>query len=349
MDVRTYRVKELREALRLIRRELGPEAALLHTRRVRRRGWGGWLTGATELEVVAGMDAEVPYRLPTEWIEEVAGPADRKPASRPGTASQPVGETELSAESQVARKTELRAGAMLSETRASRRLPTSFAGPFGWNPGRSHWVALVGPTGVGKTTTLAKLAAEYRIHRRLEVGLVTLDTYRVNGAAHLKTYAEILGLPLEVVDSVERMREVADELTERFDLVLLDTGGQGPRDTEQRRRLDEMLEVARPDEVHLTLSATTAEEVWRDALRGFASLNPTSMIVTKLDEATSRSAQLTESIIETGLPLSYLTFGQRVPQDMVAADTESVSRWLGDSAMRSEDPLPRAASGRVAA
>lgn len=348
MDVRTYRVKDLREALRLIRRELGPEAALLHTRRVRRRGLGGWLTGATELEVVAGMDAEVPYRLPTEWIDEVAGPTERKSESRPANASPPVVETEFSAEL-VARKSEPWAGAMRPETRASRRMPTSFAGPFGWNPGRSHWVALVGPTGVGKTTTLAKLAAEYRIHRRLEVGLVTLDTYRVNGAAHLKTYAEILGLPLEVVDSVERMREVADELTERFDLVLLDTGGQGPRDTEQRRRLDEMLEVARPDEVHLTLSATTAEEVWRDALRGFASLKPTSMIVTKLDEATSRSAQLTESIIETGLPLSYLTFGQRVPQDIVAADAESAARWLGDSAVRPEDPLPRATTGRVAA
>lgn len=386
MDARTYRVKNLAEALELIRRELGPNAALLHTRRVRRNSLGGWL-GATELEVTAAADHELPSRLDEQFLSEweLADPnvsdvgasesndssdmnhlhrdftaddsvsfevsqqamqasrresageySDRglSPRGLRGASSAPSTREDthrthvipqLSTSSRLA--SEKRVEASLLERSSQRMQNFSYTGPFQWHAGRSHWVALVGPTGVGKTTTLAKLAAEYRLQRKLEVGLVSLDTYRVNGAAHLHTYAEILQLPLHVVESVEEMRQTAASLTERYDVVLLDTGGQGPRDQEQRRRLKQLLEVARPDEVILTLSATSSAAVWRDSVRRFRELNPTSLIVTKLDEAPGESFLLDE-IAHSQLPLSYFTIGQQVPEDIVLADSQTSYDWL---------------------
>lgn len=363
MDARTYRVPNLREALELIRRELGPEAALINTRRVRRQGLGGWLTGATELEVTAAADVSIPSRLPPEYVARESSDSDAERPSADDASSDDVSSDDAAtmfapvraaaAYASAAARRDKTDARSVDEDRESRReflqgersaagVDTDrcdrlkFAGPLSWRPGRSHWVALVGPTGVGKTTTLAKLAAEYRLDRRLEVGLVTLDTYRVNGAAHLKTYAEILDLPLEVVDSPERMSEVAEALTDRYDVVLLDTGGQGPRDDRQRRLLRSLLEAARPDEIHLTLSATGSPAVFRDAVRRFAEFRPTALTLTKLDEAPSE-ADLIAAVEQVDLPLAYLTFGQQVPEDIAVADPTTAAAWLGPVAATSVD------------
>ncbi|MEZ6107112.1 MAG: hypothetical protein R3B96_13580 [Pirellulaceae bacterium] len=401
MDARTYRVKNLSEALELIRRELGPDAALLHTRRVRRASIGGWL-GATELEVTASARHELPSRLDAEliagWdgldddvdeptvaptVEQLAAKVDNSQidshnsplvpreqglpdhdaepvvsSARPFLAYQrnadllgPTGATNAPGQDAQTATPAAESSYAASTTRDSHEhatrhespsVPLSqtwsraerlrYTGPLGWRPGRSHWVAIVGPTGVGKTTTLAKIAAEYRLEQQLEVGLVSLDTYRVNGAAHLRTYAEILQLPLEVVETPEQMQEVAASLTERFDIVLLDTGGQGPRDHEQRRQLKALLDVARPDEVLLSLSASASPAAWRDATDRFRCFDPTSLIVTKLDEAPTEPG-LIETVDRTGLPLSYLTFGQQVPQDIALADPQSAHDWIVAPAM----------------
>ncbi len=373
MDARTYRVPNLREALELIRRELGPDAALINTRRVRRQGLGGWLTGATELEVTAAADVSIPSRLPPEYVAATSSDSNVERAAVAGASSDressddvapefaPVRAAAAYASAAARRDGAVSAASSMSIPFGEEREPRDdgsefengsagidagrcdrlkFAGPLSWRPGRSHWVALVGPTGVGKTTTLAKLAAEYRLDRRLEVGLVTLDTYRVNGAAHLKTYAEILDLPLEVVDSPERMSEVAEALTDRYDVVLLDTGGQGPRDDRQRRLLRSLLEAARPDEIHLTLSATGSQAVFRDAVRRFAEFRPTALTLTKLDEAPSE-ADLIAAVEQVDLPLAYLTFGQQVPEDIAVADPTTAAAWLGPVASTSVDERRR--------
>ena len=113
-------------------------------------------------------------------------------------------------------------------------------------------VALVGPTGVGKTTTVAKLAANFKLAHGARVGLVTVDTYRIAAVEQLKTYAEIIDLPLAVVNDPAEMARALDELG-AVDLVFIDTAGRSPRDEVKIRELAEFLRQARPDEIHLVL------------------------------------------------------------------------------------------------
>ena len=121
-------------------------------------------------------------------------------------------------------------------------------------PGTRRIVALVGPTGVGKTTTVAKLAANLKLTQGARVGLITVDTYRIAAVEQLKTYAEIIDLPLAVVNDPAEMPRALDELGS-VDVVFIDTAGRSPRDEVKIRELSEFLQQARPDEVHLVLSA----------------------------------------------------------------------------------------------
>ncbi|MCB1707021.1 MAG: 50S ribosome-binding GTPase, partial [Halioglobus sp.] len=121
--------------------------------------------------------------------------------------------------------------------------------------GKTRRVALVGPTGVGKTTTIAKLAANFRLRERRRVGLVTVDTYRVAAVEQLRTYADIIDLPMEVVSTPREMREAIARLSD-LDLVLVDTAGRSPRDQIKIQELKSLLNEARADEVHLVQSCT---------------------------------------------------------------------------------------------
>jgi flagellar biosynthesis protein FlhF len=203
--------------------------------------------------------------------------------------------------------------------------------PIRTHPGDRRIVALVGPTGVGKTTTVAKLAAGFRIEARRKVGLVTIDTFRIAAVQQLKAYAEIMDLPMEVVENPEQMRPAIDRLGD-VDLVLIDTAGRSPRSDARIDQLVELLGSAQPDETHLVLSATSSASVIQTALRGFAPVRPTSTILTKLDEAPHTAAVLS-AIAATdhspGVPVSYITNGQQVPDDIAMADPEPLlSRLL---------------------
>ena len=133
----------------------------------------------------------------------------------------------------------------------------SVAGPIQVQPGAGRVVALVGPTGVGKTTTIAKLAANYRLRENRRVGLITVDTYRIAAVEQLRTYADIIDLPMEVVSTPREMRQAVERMRD-FDLVLMDTAGRSPRDEVRIRELRSMLAEAGPHEVHLVLSAASS-------------------------------------------------------------------------------------------
>ena len=203
--------------------------------------------------------------------------------------------------------------------------------PIRTHPGDRRIVALVGPTGVGKTTTVAKLAAGFRIEARRKVGLVTIDTFRIAAVQQLKAYAEIMDLPMEVVENPDQMQPAIDRLGD-VDLVLIDTAGRSPRSDARIDQLVDLLRSAQPDETHLVLSATSSASVIQTALRGFAPVRPTSTILTKLDEAPHTAAVLS-AIAATdhspGVPVSYITNGQQVPDDIAMADPEPLlSRLL---------------------
>ncbi|TWT89545.1 flagellar biosynthesis protein FlhF [Neorhodopirellula pilleata] len=198
----------------------------------------------------------------------------------------------------------------------------NLAGPIRTQPGDRHVVALVGPTGVGKTTTVAKLAAGFRIEARRRVGLLTIDTYRIAAVQQLKAYAEIMDLPMAVVEKPEQMQSALDSLGD-VDLVLIDTAGRSPRSDARIDQLSEYLRAARPDETHLVLSATSSSDNIRTTIRGFQPVGATSVILTKLDETPHTAgvlSALTANDRHRATPLSYVTNGQQVPDDIAVAD-----------------------------
>jgi flagellar biosynthesis protein FlhF len=199
-------------------------------------------------------------------------------------------------------------------------------GPLITTPGRRRLVALVGPTGVGKTTTIAKLAANLRLREKKRVGLITVDTYRVAAVEQLRTYADIIDLPMEVVATPREMREAVARLTD-LDLVLLDTAGRSPRDEVQIQELKSMLGEAQPDEVHLVLSSTAAIGSLLPTAARFSEVGATSLLLTKLDEANSLG-HLVKLFRHSQLPASYLTNGQNVPDDILVAQPESLADML---------------------
>jgi flagellar biosynthesis protein FlhF len=206
------------------------------------------------------------------------------------------------------------------------------APPIAVLPGVRRVVALVGPTGVGKTTTVAKLAANVKLVQGLRVGLVTVDTYRIAAIEQLRTYAEIIDLPLAVANRPEEMPEAIAALGE-VDLVLIDTAGRSPRDEVKIRELADFLAAAHPDEVHLVLSAVATERSLRAAVERFAAVRADRLILTKLDEADGLGGPLAV-LGNAGLPVSYLTTGQGVPDDIEPASRPRLARLiLGDEAL----------------
>lgn len=207
--------------------------------------------------------------------------------------------------------------AMLLEAEITTAPPLELA------PGRRHLLALVGPTGVGKTTTIAKLAANYRLKQRKRVGLITVDTYRIAAVEQLRTYADIIDLPMEVVATGPEMRDALARLSD-LDLVLMDTAGRSPKDDLRIAELGALLGEARPDEVHLVLSGTSSATSLTQAATRFAAAGTTALVLTKLDEAASLG-NLLPLVRASKLPLSYVTHGQKVPDDIEAADARKLA------------------------
>lgn len=185
---------------------------------------------------------------------------------------------------------------------------------------RPRVVSLVGPTGTGKTTTIAKLAAEYALRRQRRVGLVTTDTFRIGAIEQLRTYADIVGLPLLVADDCESLRRACEAMADR-DVILVDTAGRGHADGERVRELAGLLRAASPDETHLVLSSTAHADTLRAEAEAFAGVGVDRVVVAKLDEAVGFGV-LIEALGQIGRPLSWITTGQHVPNDLEPARSE---------------------------
>ncbi len=393
MDIKTYKASSMHEALALVRRDLGPDAAVLHTREVRRNRLFGLIPSGRHIEVTASANVNVPSRLPRPQREPVAvepAPvAAMPPAAIRETAPQvtpepqpspPVGGFSSEVEDQL---TDLRAmlqdlcrrsrneesaelpdslfrlftdlieadlseelarelvervraearGAELSDpvlakARIARMIEAEIpvTGPLTVTPGEQRLIALVGPTGVGKTTTIAKLAANYRLKEKRNVGLITVDTYRIAAVEQLRTYADIIDLPMQVVSTPREMREAVRRL-DGLDLILMDTAGRSPRDDIKIQELKSFLTEAGADEVHLVLSSVTGARTLATTAQRFARIGTTALILTKLDEATGLG-NLLPLLRAAKLPLSYVTDGQNVPDDIDTADPGRMAQMV---------------------
>jgi flagellar biosynthesis protein FlhF len=187
-------------------------------------------------------------------------------------------------------------------------------------------ICLIGPTGVGKTTTIAKLAAALKLRQRQKVGLITIDTYRIAAVDQLRTYANIIGVPLKVVltpaELVAAMKEMSD-----CDAILIDTAGRSHTDQMKLNELSQFISVAKPTEVHLVLSSTTTQDSMEAALEQFGKIRVDQIIFTKLDEAVSFGVLL--NVARTASrALSYLTTGQDVPDNIEVGQPRRLARLI---------------------
>ena len=191
-------------------------------------------------------------------------------------------------------------------------------------------VALIGPTGVGKTTTLAKIAANYSLIARADVALITLDTYRVGAVEQLRTYSEIIGIPLKIVETCEDIKQVVEDWS-RKDLILIDTAGTSQRDTERLQEMGKALEPIADLERHLVFSATTRYRDLVDIIRRFDSIGFDRLIATKLDETNTYGLLLTAFAVARR-PYSFLADGQKVPECIHVAEAMQITNLiLGDA------------------
>ena len=187
-------------------------------------------------------------------------------------------------------------------------------------------VALIGPTGVGKTTTLAKIAAKFVLEEGAKVALITADTYRISAVEQLKTYSDILGLPLEIVYNPQALQEAIEKHQDK-QLILLDTAGRSQYNAYQMKELSELLNIDADIEKHLVMSATTKTSDGLELLDNFSLCKPDRVIFTKVDETKTHGIIL-NILHRRKAALSYLTNGQSVPDDIEPASIEKLAELL---------------------
>ncbi|MDU1442816.1 MAG: flagellar biosynthesis protein FlhF [Clostridium cochlearium] len=187
-------------------------------------------------------------------------------------------------------------------------------------------VVLVGPTGVGKTTTIAKLAGRLSLVEKKKVGLITVDTYRIGAVDQLKTYADIMGIPFKVVFSINDMEEAIENM-KNCEVVLVDTTGRSSKNVMQISELRAFIEKVNSDNIHLVISSTTKNRDIDNIVEGYKTLGYNNVIITKLDETTTYGSIL-NIVNSTKKPISFITTGQNVPDDIRAITPKEISSLI---------------------
>jgi flagellar biosynthesis protein FlhF len=201
---------------------------------------------------------------------------------------------------------------------------------------RGGVIALVGPTGVGKTTTIAKLAARFCLrHGNRHLALITTDSYRIGAQEQLHNYGRILDVPVRSASTPVELSDALHSLAEKR-LILIDTAGMGQRDLQLTERLALLMSGNHPVQTLLTLAATTQRSAIAHAIRSFSVIRPIGAVLTKLDESTSLG-DIISPLIEAGMPLAFMTDGQRVPEDLHVARAHSLVNQAIELAKAAED------------
>ncbi len=194
--------------------------------------------------------------------------------------------------------------------------------------GETKYVFFLGSTGVGKTTTIAKIASRMKLNHKKNIALVTADTFRIAAVEQLKTYANILNVPIKVVYSPEELGEMREEL-DQFDICFIDTAGCSHKNREQMENIENLIEqipISRR-EVYLVLNAGAKYNDLKDIADVYSDLTDFSLIFTKLDETSSAGVMLNMRTY-TDRPLSYVTWGQNVPDDIGKVDAQKIAKKL---------------------
>lgn len=362
MNIRTFIANSPQEALRMVKETLGPEAVILRTRRIQPlRKQGGKAQGSIEVTAAVDFESDLPSDghpqrpedgsllrrwslLESElhdirdflwssgavsaWNPEVPFDPemrDRYAHFRSFGLNAEAIKTLMPARSRVPSGTGEERKRRLRESllQVLHRIPLN----GGTSPPEGQKIfAFVGPTGVGKTTTLAKLAALRAVREKRRVALVTIDTFRIAAVAQLETYARIMGTPFSVAANREELRQALTRYR-ACEVILIDTAGRSPNNSEEISRLASVLDVGEDIHIYLLLSAATRYLELVNAERHFGAIPIKSYIITKLDEVTNASS-VVNFLISRPRPLSYLTTGQRVPEDIEPASRKRLAAMI---------------------
>ena len=193
---------------------------------------------------------------------------------------------------------------------------------------RPKFIFFIGPTGVGKTTTIAKIASKFKIEKKAKVAFITADTYRIAAVEQLRTYANILGIPLKVVYNVDELENSKEEFAD-YDIIFVDTAGRSHKNENQRQDIERLVDTIAENEreIYLVLSATTKYRDLVSITEAYSEIANYNLIFTKLDE-TNCVGNIFNIKMLTNAPLSYATFGQNVPDDIDQIDPQSIAKQL---------------------
>ncbi len=194
-------------------------------------------------------------------------------------------------------------------------------------------VIFVGPTGVGKTTTLAKLAAKLKIEQKKKIAVVTFDTYRIAAADQLKTYAHILDIPIRVVYTPQEAEMELNALIPSYEAILMDTAGRSQRNEIQMGELRALVNSIKPDKILLVISMNYKYSDVKDVLDRFKEIGPTHVVLSKMDETGSYGLFVNVPYY-SDIPIAFVTNGQRVPEDIFVANSVELSNILAKEVLR---------------
>ncbi len=360
MQIRRYQGGDEGALLRRIREDLGPDAVILHTAFVKEPGLFG-LFGRRRIQIVAGSGFRIVKDYPGEAkaapaapppdlqrqvaeIRKLVSDTQSMVARRQGGFDGPPEMAEEFAQLAATRVSEALARKFAEALRA--RLPGAqlrdrarvraavrdlvkenlrCVDGISLKPGRCTRVAFIGPTGVGKTTTIAKLISIYHHHGR-EVAVITNDTYRIAATEQIRRVAQLVGVPIRVCSRPEEVAKALAEFGDR-DLVLVDTAGRSQKHGRRMDELKEVLAAVEPDETHLVVSMTTQAETVVDVAERFAPAGFDRLVVTKLDEAIKLGVVL-DVLSRVPTELSFVTTGQEIPRDIEVADSARLASLI---------------------
>jgi len=187
-------------------------------------------------------------------------------------------------------------------------------------------ILVLGPTGVGKTTSIVKLAADFSVKQKKNVGIINTDTYRIGAQEQLQTYADILGVPIQVVYHAHELDKAMEHMSDR-DIIFVDTAGKRPGDDQHKEDLLEIVRILKPEDTLLCLAATTSFASIKEMVDTYGFIDDYRVMITKLDETKYRGTILNISWY-TQKPLAYVTTGQDVPDDIEIADVEALVKQI---------------------
>lgn len=364
MRLKTYIVNTMAEAIPMIKQDLGEDALILNTKKIKTGGFLG-LFKKNKLEVTAAVDPGAAKKR--QQLEELEAQAPTSSTVKQEASTDLINELKnikqfmvhqikqenLPEDLQVVKErlTQQEVAIDVQEklieklmTRDDSALETAATSENTWQIAREKLVSMIeenqtqlttkdpriicfiGPTGVGKTTTIAKIAASHTLNDDKKVGLITADTYRIAAVEQLKTYGGILNIPVQVIESSADLTKAIDDF-EDCDIILIDTAGRNYQQTEYVEELKNLLPAGSDVQVYLVLSLTSKYQDMKKIIDNFQTISTNELLLTKKDE-TGSSGAILNLICHYNIPIRYIANGQNVPDDLLALTPELVADFV---------------------